>query len=264
METYTFHVSIPNTGRVWRKIELTGDQTLEDLHFAIQDAFDFDADHLYSFFMSGRAWDPETEYCLPRGADPWGLDLGDEDEGEDEGGDELDAETKEALAAALGDRPAPETFDEMLGMVRNDPALREVVAKLLVEQTGAPAGMVDLVLSHADELSTLTPEAFAREHLDEVPEELLAQLADDDLFEDEMAGDVRETALASLGLKKGQTFLYLFDYGDEWRFKVRVHAINPAADPAVEYPRLVEAVGDAPSQYGGGEEWEDEEEDADV
>jgi hypothetical protein len=42
--------------------------------------------------------------------------------------------------------------------------------------------------------------------------------------------------------------MYLFDYGDEWRFKVRVHAINPDA-PAGDYPQTVESVGEAPEQY---------------
>jgi hypothetical protein len=28
---------------------------------------DFDSDHLYSFFMSGRAWDDRTEYVSPYG-----------------------------------------------------------------------------------------------------------------------------------------------------------------------------------------------------
>ncbi|MDY6875911.1 MAG: hypothetical protein SWK90_06890 [Chloroflexota bacterium] len=32
MKTYTFHVSLPGTGRVWRKIEMRADQTLEELH----------------------------------------------------------------------------------------------------------------------------------------------------------------------------------------------------------------------------------------
>ena len=65
MKTLTFHVSLPGTGRTWRKLELRADQTLEDLHFAIQDAFEWDADHMYSFFMSGKAWDTATEYAGP-------------------------------------------------------------------------------------------------------------------------------------------------------------------------------------------------------
>ena len=70
MKTYTFHVSLPGFGRVWRKLELPGEATLADLHIAIQDAYDFDRDHLYSFFMSGKAWDSATEYSLPEGPVP--------------------------------------------------------------------------------------------------------------------------------------------------------------------------------------------------
>ena len=62
-------------------------------------------------------------------------------------------------------------------------------------------------------------------------------------------GDVRTTTLESLGLRPRQEFMYLFDYGDEWRFKVRVHAINENADPDAEYPRPVESVGESPEQY---------------
>jgi len=39
---------------VWRVVELLGDQALEDLHLAIQDAFGWDNDHLYAFYLSGR------------------------------------------------------------------------------------------------------------------------------------------------------------------------------------------------------------------
>src|SRR3954470_10288627 len=49
------------------RIVLGGQQTLEELHQAIQTAFHFDFDHLYSFFMSGRAWDSSSEYAaVPR------------------------------------------------------------------------------------------------------------------------------------------------------------------------------------------------------
>lgn len=52
--------------RIWRRLEVLGSQTLDDLHMAIQEAFDFDADHLYSFFMSGKAWNiSDFEYYHP-------------------------------------------------------------------------------------------------------------------------------------------------------------------------------------------------------
>jgi len=55
--TYVFKVSLrPN---LWRRIEMAGGHSLEDLHYAIQDAYDFDDDHLYAFFMDNEAWSDE-------------------------------------------------------------------------------------------------------------------------------------------------------------------------------------------------------------
>ena len=51
---YTFMVMLDKT--IWRKIKLSHKHTLEDLHLAIQKAFDFDNDHLYSFFMDGKRY----------------------------------------------------------------------------------------------------------------------------------------------------------------------------------------------------------------
>ena len=65
LRTYTFKVTYLGKPGVWRTIEIAEDQSLDDLHYAIQEAVDFDADHLYSFFMSGRAWDDSTEYTSP-------------------------------------------------------------------------------------------------------------------------------------------------------------------------------------------------------
>ncbi|MDP9374619.1 MAG: plasmid pRiA4b ORF-3 family protein [Chloroflexota bacterium] len=64
---YRFQVKLDWKKSVWRRIELRGDQTLHDLHNAIQEAFDWDNDHLYAFFLSGRAWDRESEYGSPFG-----------------------------------------------------------------------------------------------------------------------------------------------------------------------------------------------------
>jgi cephalosporin-C deacetylase-like acetyl esterase len=61
-------------------------------------------------------------------------------------------------------------------------------------------------------------------------------------------GNVQTTTLEQLNLQLGQEFMYLFDYGDEWRFKVRVHALHPDASDE-EYPRVVKSVGEAPEQY---------------
>jgi hypothetical protein len=50
---------------IWRRMELRGDQTLHDLHEGIQEAFAWDDDHLYAFFLSRKAWDESTEYSSP-------------------------------------------------------------------------------------------------------------------------------------------------------------------------------------------------------
>ena len=51
---YEFKVQLDRT--CYRVIRCMGSHTFEDLHLAIQNAFDFDNDHLYSFFMDGKIW----------------------------------------------------------------------------------------------------------------------------------------------------------------------------------------------------------------
>ena len=45
-----------------RTLEIEDSQTVHDLHLAIQDAFGWDNDHVYSFFMSNRLWDSDSDY----------------------------------------------------------------------------------------------------------------------------------------------------------------------------------------------------------
>lgn len=49
---------------LYRTIALGANNTLEEMHYAIQEAFGWDADHLYSFFLSGKMWDRDTEFTL--------------------------------------------------------------------------------------------------------------------------------------------------------------------------------------------------------
>jgi hypothetical protein len=67
---YRFQVTFDDADPlIWRRIELRGDQTLHDLHLAIQDAFGWDNDHLYAFFLSRKAWDSSSEYASPYAED---------------------------------------------------------------------------------------------------------------------------------------------------------------------------------------------------
>ena len=129
--SYTFRVNHRALPEVWRDIELAEDQTLEDLHLAIQQAYGWYDDHLYSFFMNGRAWDKSSEI-----GSPW---------------------------------------------------------------------------------------SDSRAHTHQV-------------------------LVGQLDLKVGQTFLYLFDYGDGHEFDVRVKKINSNAEKG-EYPKLVEKEGNHHQQY---------------
>jgi hypothetical protein len=62
---YRFQVKLQWMPEVWRRIEMTGDQTLHDLHNTIQNAFNWDDDHPYAFFLSGKPWDDDTAYESP-------------------------------------------------------------------------------------------------------------------------------------------------------------------------------------------------------
>jgi len=249
MKTYTFHISLPGYGRVWRKVEMAAEQTLQELHWAIQDVFDFDGEHLYSFFLSGKAWDQETEYRLPEGVDPWGLFSDDDEDDEEEDDQELPSMDelidREEEAAMLASMP------EIASRLESDPEFRRQTKEGMMKELGLPEFLADMMLDRLTPMiATLTPEM-----LDEI-----FSLE----YEDEFAGDVRRTTLESLDLKVGKRFLYLFDYGDEWRFDVRVHAMREDADPDAEYPLLVESVGEAPPQYPDWEEeYEEDEEDLD-
>jgi hypothetical protein len=245
VKTYTFQVSLPDYGQVSRTLEMPADFTLEDLHLAIQDAFQFDNAHLYSFFMSGKAWDTATEYALPDDASPLGMEFedGEEDEAEDDSpvGDELTEDDEDDLAM-------PELNpDELRGMfeaLKADPALMAEAKKQITEQLGVPGFLFDMILNNSDMVLEMAGDLGASD--------------EEDLEVTPPAGDVRETPLDSLGLRKGKSFLYLFDYGDEWRFKVKVTAVNDKADPDVQYPVLLGSVGDSPEQYGA---WEDADDD---
>ncbi|MDP3011848.1 MAG: plasmid pRiA4b ORF-3 family protein [Candidatus Hydromicrobium sp.] len=58
---YTFKVSLSNG--LWRKINLSHNHYLSDLHIAIQEAFDFDDDHLYAFYIGGNRKTGKPIYC---------------------------------------------------------------------------------------------------------------------------------------------------------------------------------------------------------
>ena len=127
--TYRFKVSI--TRGIWRRIEMAAKHHLHALHSVILEAFDFDDDHMFCFFMDNQKW----------------------------------------------------SYDRYTSSFDDD----------------GP---------YADEVT-----------------------------------------LGELGLYPGKTFLYLFDYGYEWSFKVEVEDIN-SNKPLPLMPQIVDKRGTAPNQYG--------------
>ncbi len=152
---YVFKVALKGAKRIWRRIAVRSDQTLDDLHEAIFDAFDRDDEHLYSF------------YFLPPGA-------------------------------------------------RGRAALRKAVE--FTHPYNAQEG-----------------DFFGKEPF-----------------------DASEDELRSLGLSKGQQFLYLFDFGDEWWHEVTVERTDGPIEDG-DYPRIVEKKGKSPPQYPDLDEEEEQE-----
>jgi hypothetical protein len=114
--SYTFKVKPRGTTGISRTIEVLSQQSLDDLHLAIQDAFDWDNDHLYSFYLTTGANRDDYEIAcamaegdwsgspflqigaLGDGPEPAGSANGDEDD--EAGGGPLT--TADAVIGALG------------------------------------------------------------------------------------------------------------------------------------------------------------------
>ncbi|MGO8749657.1 MAG: IS1096 element passenger TnpR family protein [Thermoguttaceae bacterium] len=68
-----------------------------------------------------------------------------------------------------------------------------------------------------------------------------------------VAGDVANTAVGSLGLKASQSFGYWFDFGDDWWHQVNILEIKDTV-PEGKYPKVTKRVGKSPPQYMDEEE----------
>jgi hypothetical protein len=71
---------------------------------------------------------------------------------------------------------------------------------------------------------------------------------DDEIMGGELAGDVRETVMDDLKLKRDQAFGYWFDFGDDWWHQINVIAIELKI-PRGRYPKITNRVGQSPPQY---------------
>jgi len=62
---HRFKVSLRDRPDIWRIIDIKGNQMLSSLHKAIFKAFDRFEEHQYSFFLSNKPFDRESEYTSP-------------------------------------------------------------------------------------------------------------------------------------------------------------------------------------------------------
>ncbi|MEX2644906.1 MAG: plasmid pRiA4b ORF-3 family protein [Gaiellaceae bacterium] len=62
---YVFRANLAGQRGVSRTVAVRSDQTLDDLHLILQVALDWDNDHLYGFWLSGRFWDRDAVMYTP-------------------------------------------------------------------------------------------------------------------------------------------------------------------------------------------------------
>lgn len=63
-QTYVFGAELVGFEGVRRTITVRDDMTLVDLHYALQSAFGWDDDHLYSFWLDGSFWASEDGHYM--------------------------------------------------------------------------------------------------------------------------------------------------------------------------------------------------------
>ncbi len=81
--------------------------------------------------------------------------------------------------------------------------------------------------------------------------ELFADLEDQGIeFVD--SGSVKKTKISQVWKKPKDKMLFLFDYGDEWRWIITLKAFGEKQS-GVKYPQALSVKGEAPEQYPGCE-----------
>jgi hypothetical protein len=243
MKTYTFHVTVEDLPNTWRRVELAEQQTLRDLHVAIQEAFDWDPDDDIAFVVGDKPLEGGDLYDL--NFDDWDVDEYDGDWDEDEDGDDEDGEVDALIDGlsplAVDDMSPSEKLEEMLALLENDPQARSQVRQMLIDEMGLPAFMADMMLNSLRSLMGMMSE-----------EQLAAMMGNKPA-----AKNAAVTTLESLGLGVDKTMLYVYGE-DDWHFFVRVEAINENAEDTAFYPLLLDGDGPAPEQYFDEEDEEDE------
>ena len=92
---------------------------------------------------------------------------------------------------------------------------------------------------------------FKRHHDSERAYELLLDIGEEPLTP--TVKSVKKTKIAQTFQSPGEKMLFLFDYGDEWRFSVELKEIKTGGKGSLK-PVVLESIGKAPEQYPPCEE----------
>lgn len=68
-----------------------------------------------------------------------------------------------------------------------------------------------------------------------------------------------EVQIGELPLQINDSIDYLFDFGDQWEFDVKLERIDPV-NPKIRYAEIIESQGESPEQYPGWDESDEEDE----
>ncbi len=63
-----------------------------------------------------------------------------------------------------------------------------------------------------------------------------------------------EVLIGELSLRPGNAMIYLYDFGDNWQFDVKLERIEPVNEK-IKDPVLLESHGKAPEQYAAWDEY---------
>ena len=112
-------------------------------------------------------------------------------------------------------------------------------AKNLYDLAGAIVGVFGFDFDHAFGFySKLTGHVFDSP----VKYELFADMGESG------ARSVKRTRIIDAFPAIGAKMTFLFDYGDNWQFRIELIG-QSRKEPRVRYPRLLKAIGEAPEQY---------------
>ncbi len=255
MNTYTFRISLADDPSIWRRVQLTGEQSLRDLHIAIQEALDWEPDDDIAFLLGPANGNADTEYIILDDEDTYD----DDDEDEDEEWLELlsEMQSKEDVKAALDQIPtgdfagaSPQSIEDAIALLESNPQIRSQISEALTKQFGIPKFMSDMLLENLSGFQ----QALEMTELDE-KESLLK------------SGNAAQVSLDELTFSAERAMIYV--YGDEeWIFDVALDAAEVIDEPQAEYPLILDGNGESPDQFifwGDADEddWDDADEDED-